>query len=373
MFFAITPSFITLLLYAIFPLAVIVASKKYEFSDDEREKFRSSVSLISLLLAADILFYLVFRGGMESASARLLLLFHAFIVLAAFILSRTLLLIFVDQPDDPVFVPPPVAQPEKIPPPAPVNPPAQPERIVKPLIVEKVEASWSGLVVSPEVKQRVQFCVEKSLFPLLLFGPAGNGREMIAKIIAHSLGLRFMKIELSQFVGKTQDETDGNIESLVTSLKSTAPLLVYVPNIHSIFAWNHENWVSNRTKLIVQELLVDGKNLGLTIIANTDNQDAMKEWLLQSESFEAVIEVPLPTPQERVALAKREFEGFTFEDEIAWEGFEENTLSRSVRDILWVAQKTKQLSQERTNNPQNKKLHRDDLAYALEALLKNPP
>lgn len=365
MFFAVTPSVLTFFIYLLFPLGVYVAFKNIS-SEEEHEKYKTWVLLLTILLCADIVFYLLFRSEIEAANVRLLLLFHTFPILGAFGLSRV-----IAPPKIPVsteqFIA--VAQEQMI-----EKRKATP--IVKtppPIIVEKVSETWHGLILLEETKQGIQFAIQNKHFPLLLSGSAGNGRETIAKIISSSLGLKFLKAEFNTLVGTSHEETEAALEAFIISLKSAAPLLLYIPEVHKVFAWNRENWVSSRFALLVQELIVDGISFGITIVASTDNKDSMKEWMKQSECFEAVVEIPLPAPEIRVALAKEGFKGFAFEDEIEWKGFETNTLGRSFKDILWVIDKTKQLASKRANNPNNKLLKRDDLAFALEELLKNPP
>lgn len=367
MFFAVTPSFITFVLYLLFPLGVYAAFKSKEASENY-EKYQTTVLLITILLCADIVFYLLFRSEIEGANTRLLLLFHTFAVLAGFALSRT-----IKAPQEKISTELySISQPPQISPKE-----AKPERGIKkplaPLVVEQVSVSWHGMILSEELKNGIEFAIHQKHFPLLLSGPAGNGRETIAKIIASILKLKFTKIDLSRLVGSDHEETEGIIEASFASIKSSAPILVYIPEIHRIFAWNKENWVSSRAAMMIQEFLVSSSTQGVTAVASTDNQDSMKEWMLQSESFEAIIEVPLLTPNLRIALAKEGFKGFVFEDEIEWDGFQLNTLGRSAKDILWVIEKTKQLAAKRANNLNNTSIKREDLALALEELLKNPP
>ena len=150
---------------------------------------------------------------------------------------------------------------------------------------------------------------------ILLYGPPGNGKTMIARAIAKETGSTFFPIKFSDLGSKWFGETEGKIKALFDEARAEKSAVIFFDEIDAIASARGDESTTNR---MVAELLsqMDGINRvqgNITIVAATNRIDNLDPAILRPGRFDEKILVPLPDAKMRAAMLKKKLSGIPCE------------------------------------------------------------
>lgn len=190
------------------------------------------------------------------------------------------------------------------------------------VVTEKPKVNWEevvGLDVAKKaVKEAIVYPVQRpDLFPLgwprgiLLFGPPGCGKTLLAAAVATEIDANFYSIDAASIMSKWLGEAEQNVAKLFGSARKSAndgkPAIVFVDELDSLMG-NHSNEVGGEIRVKNQFLkemdgIVDkGKALHVYVIGAT-NKPWDLDWAF-IRRFQKRILVPLADHSTRLNMLK---------------------------------------------------------------------
>jgi SpoVK/Ycf46/Vps4 family AAA+-type ATPase len=190
------------------------------------------------------------------------------------------------------------------------------------IVTEKPNVNWEGVVgldpAKKAVKEAIVYPVQRpDLFPLgwprgiLLFGPPGCGKTLLAAAVATEIEANFVSIDAASIMSKWLGEAEQNVAKLFGSVRKSAlegkAAIVFIDELDSMMG-KHANEVGGEIRVRNQFLkemdgIMDkGKNLHVYVIGAT-NKPWDLDWAF-IRRFQKRILVPLPDHHTRLMMFK---------------------------------------------------------------------
>lgn len=192
----------------------------------------------------------------------------------------------------------------------------------------------TDLIQHPEKGKDIGATVPKGI---LLSGPPGNGKTLIAKVIAGEANVPFVCANASKFIDRFVGQGARNVRELFKVAKQVAPCVMFIDEIDAVGDREHNKGTQENDQTINALLqAMDGftGREGIFIIAATNRPDAIDEALVRSGRFDRQIIVGPPKNwRERKNLFDFYLSKFATTDDINVENLSRQTSGFSGADI----------------------------------------
>jgi AFG3 family protein len=146
---------------------------------------------------------------------------------------------------------------------------------------------------------------------VLLAGPSGTGKTLMAKAVAGEAGVPFFSLSGSEFVEMFVGVGASRVRDLFSDAKKKAPCIVFIDEIDSIgrARGRGASYMSNdERETTLNQLLSEmdgfGPNTGVIVMAATNRPDILDPALLRPGRFDRHIYLELPNLKEREEIFK---------------------------------------------------------------------
>lgn len=191
---------------------------------------------------------------------------------------------------------------------------------------EKDKIVFKDIAGSDEAKQDLQEVVEFLKFPkkfesvgakipkgVLLVGPPGTGKTMLARAVAGEANTPFFSISGSEFVEMFVGVGASRVRDLFAKAKKNAPCIIFVDEIDAVgrrrgsgMGGGHDEREQTLNQILVE---MDGFEQGANVIvlAATNRADVLDPALLRPGRFDRRVNIGLPDRKDREAILKIHF------------------------------------------------------------------
>ncbi len=169
----------------------------------------------------------------------------------------------------------------------------------------------------PELFQKLGIDPPKGV---LLHGPPGTGKTMIARAVASETDANFIPISGPEIMSKYYGESEKRIREIFEEAEKSAPSIIFIDEIDSIAPKRGEVTGEVERRVVAQLLsLMDGlKTRGeVTVIAATNRPNALDEALRRGGRFDREIEIGIPDRNGRLEILQIHTRGMPLAEEMS--------------------------------------------------------
>ncbi|MDB5181977.1 MAG: ATP-dependent metalloprotease FtsH [Candidatus Saccharibacteria bacterium] len=252
---------------------------------------------------------------------------------------------------------------------------------------EKDKVIFGDVAGQAEAKQDLEEVVEFLKFPkkfaslgaripkgVLLVGPPGTGKTMLARAVAGEANVPFFSISGSEFVEMFVGVGASRVRDLFAKAKKNAPCIIFVDEIDAVgrrrgsgMGGGHDEREQTLNQILVE---MDGFEQGQNVIvlAATNRADVLDPALLRPGRFDRRVGIGLPDRQDREAILKIHFKKKPVSKTVDLDALAAKSAGSSGADLANIANESAIIAA-RNNHPE---ISQHDVTEAFERVAIGP-
>ncbi|XP_076239284.1 ATPase family gene 2 protein homolog A isoform X2 [Calliopsis andreniformis] len=190
---------------------------------------------------------------------------------------------------------------------------------MKEVLIEVPDVRWSDIGGQSDLKFKLKQAVEwplrhpeaflrMGITPpkgVLMFGPPGCSKTMIAKALATESKVNFLNIKGPELFSKWVGESEKAVREVFRKARQVSPSIVFIDEIDALGSerGSSSNTGSNVQERVLAQLLTELDGItalgSVTLVAATNRPDKIDKALLRPGRLDRIIYVPLPDDETR--------------------------------------------------------------------------
>ncbi len=189
---------------------------------------------------------------------------------------------------------------------------------------------------------------------ILLLGPPGCGKTLLAKAVAGEAGVPFFSVSASSFMEMLVGVGPSRVRDLFQKAKAAAPSIVFVDEIDAVGRTRSSGSMNPEGESTLNELLIqlDGFDTAqrVVLMAATNRADILDSALMRKGRFDRQVVIDVPNKAGRLAIFKVHSRGKPVAADVDLERFAGRTVGLSGADIAAVMNEAATLAARRRLN-----------------------
>ena len=222
---------------------------------------------------------------------------------------------------------------------------------------------------------------------VLLYGPPGCGKTLLAKAVANEAKANFISIKGPELLNKYVGESERAIRSLFIRAKNSSPCIIFFDELDALVP-KRSNENNNSSERVVNQLLTEMDGLEdrkqIFIIAATNRPDIIDPAMLRPGRLDKLLYVPLPDYEDRCSILDTITKNLKLDmdidlkkinDDKRMEGFSGADIAALVRESqLHALKRLNQKEKEKEKEEEKEeikefKINMSDFEYSLSNIL----
>lgn len=183
---------------------------------------------------------------------------------------------------------------------------------------------------------------------VLLFGPSGTGKTLLAKAVATESSANFISIKGPELLSKYVGESEKAIREVFRKARQASPAIVFFDEIDSIAPVRGAGSDTFVTERVVSQILTELDGLeelqDVVVIAATNRIDMVDPALLRPGRIDRLIYIPLPNKDTRSKIFEIHLKGKPVSDDVPVRWLAEATDGYSGAEIESVCREASMLA-----------------------------
>ncbi|XP_006629257.2 ATPase family gene 2 protein homolog A isoform X1 [Lepisosteus oculatus] len=178
---------------------------------------------------------------------------------------------------------------------------------------------------------------------ILLYGPPGCSKTMIAKALANESGINFLAIKGPELLSKYVGESERAVREVFRKARAVAPSIVFFDEIDALAVERgSSSGSSGVADRVLAQLLteIDGieQLRDVTVLAATNRPDMIDKALMRPGRLDRIIYVPLPDAATRREILKLQFSNIPVAEDVCLNDLVIQTKKYSGAEITALCQ-----------------------------------
>ena len=264
---------------------------------------------------------------------------------------------------------------------------------IREVFVEVPDVKWEDVGGHGELKSRLIEAVEWPLkFPevfieagakppkgILLAGPPGCGKTLLAKAIANESKVNFISVKGPSLLSKYVGESEQGVREVFRKARQASPCIMFFDEIDALVpARGGTSGDSHVAERVLSQFLAEMDGIeelkGVLVLGATNRLDMLDPAILRAGRFDEIFEIPVPTEQDRIDIFSVHLRNKPLDKGIKPEWLASQTEGFGGADIAGICQKAALKAVRRAvdaikKDPEAKtsvRITKDDLTKTLE-------
>jgi transitional endoplasmic reticulum ATPase len=219
------------------------------------------------------------------------------------------------------------------------------------VFIEVPDVSWDDVGGLDDVKRELREIVEWPLIHadlfrqahvrsprgVLLHGPPGAGKTLLAKAVARQAGANFISVKGPQLMSKYVGESERGVREVFRKARQACPCIVFFDEIDSLAPRRGTSDSGHADERVVAQLLSEMDGIedleGVLVLAATNRVDILDPALLRPGRFDRLIELGMPDEADRLSILQVHARGREFSPRVDFARLARDTTGFTGADL----------------------------------------
>ncbi|CAN6634203.1 ribosome biogenesis ATPase Rix7p [Trichomonascus vanleenenianus] len=184
------------------------------------------------------------------------------------------------------------------------------------------DVTWSDVGAMKPIRQELEFAIVEPIknpeiyaqvgisapSGVLLWGPPGCGKTLIAKAVANESKANFISVRGPELLNKFVGESERAVREVFVRARASAPCVIFFDELDALVPRRDDN-NSEASSRVVNTLLTELDGVGpdrkdIYVIAATNRRDMIDPAMMRPGRLDKQLFVELPTAEERLDILK---------------------------------------------------------------------